>query len=450
MNEHRPGFHRQGRPLRGAAVVTAAFVAISVSVGGCSGVAPQRPTAAARVSLARPTQAELTAVEQAQASARALAAAPGMPTCTPPPLPTATYPPGASYGIPFLAAVTDGQILTGYDEWTANHRDFKVKKKTYLLYPWQSKIYDITGWVTGLLELPSLDAVVQPNQMVFCDQGGEACESASPPAGECIRVILRGAPVPGQAPQPATTNVPAPGKPCYQQTSLCIPYVITLTPVGTTELGVTGVGAGGTLSLTVKTSATTTLSFSTPTVSSTCTDAPTSLALSSTRPAGLPAGAPVTPDAGNPDFRGLRVAPAPLTGPLGSATTTLASNDFSVPAFSPASCPFLAAVFDSPLAGWNALPSTDPSSKNNNYFDKSPLPADAGTPGWVQFSATTTISDIGLPTGPPGGRAAYVSPRTVDGAEPVCARSGAGDPLSAHSAPPPGGENPASAGPSTP
>jgi hypothetical protein len=326
-----------------------------------------------------------------------------MPACTPPPLPAATYPPGASYGIPFLAAITGGQILTGYDEWTADHHLWKVRHRTYRLYPWQAKISGITGWVAGLLQLPSLSATVPASGVVFCDGGGQACESASPPAGECIRVVLRGAPVPGQAPAPPTTNIPAPGKQCYQQTTLCIPYVVTLTPTGETSLTVTGVGAGGSLQLGVTTSASTTLSITLPNTAESCQDAPATIALSSQHPYWLPAGAPVRPDAGNPDFRRPRVKPAPLTGPLGTATTTLASNDFSVPAFSTTSCPLLAAVFDSPLAGWNALPSQDPATKTNNYFDKSPLPADAGTPGWVQFSATTTISDLGLPVGPPSG-----------------------------------------------
>jgi hypothetical protein len=352
---------------------------------------------------------ELAVVREAEASAHLLAGAPGMPACTPPPLPAATYPPGASYGIPFLAAITAGQIVTGYDEWTANHHVWKVGSKTYHLYPWQAKIYGITGWVTGLLQLPSLSATIPASGVVFCDQGGQACESASPPTGECIYVVLHGAPVPGQAPQPPTTSVPAPGKPCYQKTKLCIPFVITLTPVGTTQLTVTGVGTGGSLSLRVATAASTSLSLTTPNGSETCQDEPADIALASQEPAGLPAGAPSPPVGDNPDFRSLRVVPAPLTGPLGTATATLGSDDFSVPAFSPTTCPFLASIFDAPLAGWNALPSQDPASKTNNYFDKSPFPADAGTPGWVQFSATTTISDLGLPVGPPAGLSAVPS-----------------------------------------
>ena len=57
--------------------------------------------------------------------------APGMPACA-----AAdhsgirTYPPGNGYGVPFLAAITNGQVLAGYDEWTANHLIWKVGRKT--------------------------------------------------------------------------------------------------------------------------------------------------------------------------------------------------------------------------------------------------------------------------------------------------------------------------------
>ena len=57
--------------------------------------------------------------------------APGMPACAPPPIPTATYPPGRPYGVPFLAAITDGQVLAGYDQWTANHLAWTVGKRKF-------------------------------------------------------------------------------------------------------------------------------------------------------------------------------------------------------------------------------------------------------------------------------------------------------------------------------
>jgi hypothetical protein len=393
--------------MKRAAVLAAAGLALTAAVVAGLPAATHAPatpvagrsTAAKSATLA----ADLAVVQRAEASARALASAPGMPACAPPALPSPTFPPAAGYGIPFLAAITGGQILTGYDEYSANHHTWVVGSKTYHLYPWQAKIYDITGWVSGLLELPSLGATITPSDIVFCDTGGVACESASPPAGECIRISLHAAPVPGSAPSPPTTNVPAPGKACYQQTPECIPYDVVLNPVGNSQLSVTGVEANGSLDLTITTSAVTTLGITTPNISQTCSDGATALTLTSQLPSSLPTGSPVPPDAGNPDLRSLRTTPSPLSGPLGTATTTLATNDFSVPAFSTSACPLLAAVFDAPLGGWNALPSKDSANQNNNYFDKSPLPADAGLPGWVQFSATTTISDLGLPAGPPAG-----------------------------------------------
>ncbi len=77
-------------------------------------------------------------------------------------MPAATYPPGAAYGVPFLAAITNGQVLAGYDEWTANNLVWTADNKTFDLYPWQSKIYDITGWVTGLAPAPEPDGRDRP------------------------------------------------------------------------------------------------------------------------------------------------------------------------------------------------------------------------------------------------------------------------------------------------
>jgi hypothetical protein len=79
----------------------------------------------------------------------------------------------------------------------------------------------------------------------------------------------------------------------------------------------------------------------------------------------------------------------------------LASNDFSVPAFQlQPPCNF-AQTLDAPLGGWNALNPKLPPTENNNYYDKTPLPVDAGMPGWGQFTATTTVVTLGLPIGPP-------------------------------------------------
>jgi hypothetical protein len=388
-------------------IVVGLGVLLGCTLSGAAGRGAESPRAYGHPGTPRITRAQLAAdraqVAKAAAAAKALAASPGMPTCKPPPLPAATYPPGHSYGVPFLAAITNGQILAGYDEWTANHPIWKVGSTTYHLYPWQAKVFDISGWVTGLLQLPSLSATIPASDVVFCDQGGSACVSANPPAGECIHVDLSSAPLPGGPPPPTITNDPPPGHQCYQAPNFCIPYVIHITPVGNSQLTVASVESDGAIDLQVSTAASTTLSISLPGASETCSDSPSVITLSTIAPATLPQGAPIKPVPGAPDLRGLQVPPAPLTGPLATASSTVGGNDFSVPAFSQTKCPLLATVFNGPLAGWNTKSPADPASENNNYYDKNPLPADAGTPGWVQFSATTTVSNLDLPVGPPSG-----------------------------------------------
>ena len=113
-----------------------------------------------------------------------MTSAPGMPTCTPPPIPAATYPPTGGYGIPFLAAITNGQVLAGYDEWTANNLVFKAMGKTYDLYPWQSE--DLRHQRLGHwpAQLPSLTAEIPGQDIVFCDSHGAApaCRRIGRPA----------------------------------------------------------------------------------------------------------------------------------------------------------------------------------------------------------------------------------------------------------------------------
>jgi hypothetical protein len=386
-----------------AIIASAVFLVGALVLLDGSGAATNASGAGQRVILNPKDHITLSAydqlVKQADSSAKALAATPGMPACAPPALPSATYPPHGAYGIPFLAALTNGRILTGYDEWAANHHVWKVGKKTYDLYPWESKVYDITGWVTGLLQLPSLTAVIPPRDLVFCDTGGTACESASPPNGECIRILLATAPTSGSAPSPPITNDPPTGRECFGAID-CLPYTVSLAPIGDSVLTVAGVASDGALELTVRTSAITTVGIHLPTVSESCPNDVTTMTLSSQQRTLSPDG-PIAPNPGNPDDRGMQTSLTPVVGPLGSATTSLGSNDFTVPAFSTVNCPIVASVFDGPLGGWNTLSSSAPATENNNYFDKTPLPAIAGLLGWVQFSATTTISDIGLPVGPP-------------------------------------------------
>ena len=410
------------------AVVVAMVVVVPVSAGvpgfaaagAGSGVprADPPPSSLTRAQRATVT-ADLTDLARSDAQGQRSAAlsaatdAPGMPTCTPPPVPAATYPPGNSYGVPFLAAITNGQVLAGYDEWTANHLVWKVKGTTYDLYPWQSKIYDITGWVSGLLQLPSLTADIAPQDVVFCDQGGSNCLSADWPAGQCIHILSQYGPSPASpTPPPAIGNGHPEGTSCYgysTPTFGCFPFVVSLTPSGDTHLSVTGVEPDGALDIQVTTSAVTTASEIPPppsTTSSTCQDDPTTVTLSTVATLGLPPTAPGPPNPPNTDDRTLQTQPQPLTGPLDSGTSTVAGNDFEIPAFvpSPSGSPCsvtLATLLNTYAGGWNGV--FKDQDEGLYYVDGGTDPIVAAQ-GWAQFSATTTVVSFGgptLPVGPP-------------------------------------------------
>jgi hypothetical protein len=335
---------------------------------------------------------------------------PGMPACSPPPLPAATQPPGASYGVPFLAAITGGEVLAGYDEWTANHNIFKVGAKTYHLYPWQSKIFNITGWVTGLLQLPSLNAEVPPQGVVFCDEGGKGCmKDNPPPAGECIDISSQFAPSPGsKTPPPPITNYPPPGLACWQPAAACLPIGITLSPYGDTSLTVTGVEPDGALDLQVTTAAVTTATEFPPPPSKgayACSNAVTTITLSTKAPTALPVTAPGPPTPPNRDDRSVQTAPEPLTGPLATASSTLVGNDFKLPAFIPTKrtgdCFNAGAVpilLNTYAGGWGP---TFADQDEGRYYLLGGRNPDVAEPGWAQFTATTTVVTLGLPIGPP-------------------------------------------------
>jgi hypothetical protein len=419
------------RRLRWAALFATIGILVVVAIPIAGGVAssppgPARPDGVASRSRQSPSSShssEASRLAAAEAVLRRASAttearltafvqSPGMPTCAPPPVPAATYPPGAAYGVPFLAAVTKGQVLAGYDEWTANHLVYKAGKQTFHLYPWQSKIYDITGWVTGLLRLPSLTAQVAPQDVVFCDnQGRSSCLSGTWPAGQCIQIEAKYGPSPASTtPPPALGSYHPEGKSCSNYstpTFECFPYVVSLKPYGTTSLTVTGVAGDGALELSVSTRAITTVKEVPPppsTVRFTCQAAPVSVTLS-TQATPLPATTPPAPTAPNTDHRSLQTPPQPQTGALADATSTVASNDFAIPAFIPNAsgtpCSlFLADSLNTYAGGWDSIFADQ--GEGLYYLNGGTSPT-AAEPGWAQFTATTTIVTLGLPTGPPPG-----------------------------------------------
>lgn len=180
---------------------------------------------------------------------------------------------------------------------------------------------------------------------------------------------------------------------------------MSLEPYGTTSLSVTDVEPDGALDAKVTTSAVTTVSeFPSPSTSFTCQTAPATVTLS-TQATGLPATAPPAPTPPNTDYRSLQTPPLPLTGPLDSSVSTVASNDFAIPAFfpSPSGSPcseFLADSLNTYSGGWNAVYKDQ--GEGLYYIDGGTNPI-AAEPGWAQFTATTTVVTLGLPTGPPPG-----------------------------------------------
>jgi hypothetical protein len=305
--------------------------------------------------------------------------------------------------VPFLAAITGGQLLTAYSEWVADHHVYKTGGKTYDLYPWDVKIFDITGWVTGLLQLPSLSAQIPPQDVVFCDQGGNSCLAPNDPAGECIHINQL---FPGPGTQGSEiTNLHPPDVQCSgygggekSYPYPCVPYVITLTPTSSTVLTVAGVQSNGALDLSVKTSTYATVSIVGSTTQTCQQASPTTVILSTQSPTSLPAGAPIVPTAGNPDYRSLQTTLAPLTGPIASASSTAGTNSFAIPAWGvppTASCPDpgLQESLNDPAGGYN--------TKNVGLYQDQTTPA--GHPGWSQFSVTTTVVTLGFPVGPPPG-----------------------------------------------
>ena len=199
--------NRRARARRWAGLSATAIVIVGIlALGSCATPGTGGPRAGAPVqgrSIAHPASklqtksapvsksdlaAELLATHSTEQAIHSLENAPGAPACAHPPVPNPTYPPGHSYGVPFLAAITGGQILTAYSEWVADHHVYKVGGKTYDLYPWDVQVFDITGWVTGLIQLPSLSAQIPPQDVVFCDQAGPACLGKNYAAGECIHI----------------------------------------------------------------------------------------------------------------------------------------------------------------------------------------------------------------------------------------------------------------------
>jgi hypothetical protein len=220
--------------------------------------------------------------------------------------------------------------------------------------------------VTGLITLPTLQ--VSDTQMVFCS----TAPNGQPPPVHFVEF-------------PKTPNELQNWDPSG---SGYFNMTFQLAQKGPANLNVTGVEPDGALALAGFASATTTVVVGPPQPPQTClSSGPTMLSNLATSLAPMaPGGNAVNP-------------PSPLTGPLAHATATLGSDNFSVPEFVPSSCIWANAVLNQALAGdtqgKNNWPCPSPTSTN--------CPSIAGRPGWLQFSAQTTVTHLGLPIGPPAG-----------------------------------------------
>jgi hypothetical protein len=330
----------------------------------------------------------------------------GGPTCAAPPLPPPTAPPGQPYGVPFVAAVDNVTILSGYNEFTAAARQYRSYS------PWTTTLYGVTGWVTGWLDVPQLTVDTSASQITFCSYTvTPPSSSGTPPfTTEALYTLksFQGSKTPVVV---TTTNDPSKVVP---PNGVALYASVTLTPVGTPQLKVTGVRPDGSLDLGGVIEATPTIALAPPLPPEVCRAmAPTAADLSTATAGPLP---PSGPPAGDRDAA-PQFTPAPVTGPLTQATATQTAYDFQVPAFyDNSSDDGICYTFNGGLAGFTAEPKGNP---NYPYLSRYPFPpanpAIASDAGWTQIETVIQITRIGLPTGTPttvpaGCRPSYNAP----------------------------------------
>lgn len=325
---------------------------------------------------------------------RASAASAGTPApCPPPPLPAGTTPP-SPYGIPFVAQVT-ATVMTGYDEYVAAHG---VPPNHGSATPWRAALSNISGWASGLLQVPSLTATIAPTSLTFCSPG------LKPSQGGVVLSLLQEQ----LTTQPYIVPVSNQDANCSASVESFQDDRVTLTPAGPTTLSVVGREPDGSLDLAGSTSALTRIDFydeacgtsPPPTPTQTCVQfAPTTFNLASRLPAVPPTAPPgvqytVT-------GTGLQGPLPPPTGqpPPNAASALLADYTFSVPAFIdtqdgvPNGC-FLAAEFNGPLSGFN----DDGPGETTRYpptFPPGTQPQVAAQPGWAEVSSVNKIWALG-------------------------------------------------------
>jgi hypothetical protein len=310
------------------------------------------------------------------------------PTCPAPPLPPPTAPPGQPYGVPFVAAIDNVTVLSGFNEYTAISPLFRSYS------PWTSTLYGFTGWVTGWLDVPSLAVSTSASQITFCQV------TATPPTGPTKPFLtegfytLKSFATNGQV--VTTTNDPSKATEPFTAT---LYSSITLAPVGTPQLRVIGVRPDGSLDLGGVIAAAPTITMVPPLPPQVCQAPATEADLSTATSGPLPAsGPPRRLRDATPQF-----TPEPLTGPLVEATATQTADDFQVPAFSYQNgLDPVCFTFNAALAGFDALKKSNPSYPYLSRYPAYPSnPPVASQPGWSQMDTTIQIYELGMPTGSP-------------------------------------------------
>lgn len=411
-----PPTARRAGPRRAAgrrAPLVAAVAAIVV-LAGCGSAtptattrhrAPTDPAAALRRALAAVPPASRPAVEAALRTFTASLPPSETPSCpdtlvTPAP----TYPDGThGLGVPFVAALSGGELLSGY------HLGWLTK--SHPSYPWGLTLTGVSGWVTGLLQVPSLAATVDPvHGIEFCDDTGLVPANLPAPA---VQPRLRFDLVNDAKQHDDTQNYNdfCQGGTCPNSGFTPYYFTIAADPQVPPALSVAGVEPSGAIDLAGSTSVETSVAIWTVGSSGyqhtqTCVQtAPTTVSVGTVTPA-EPAGAP--PGA-TPQFTGGALQGGfPHAGNPRPATATLVGNGFQVPAFNPA-----AITGGLPCGAWPALDGGlsgfDVNGVSNYATTCTPTPQGlscaqiASPPGYSQFTIKATIATLDLPFGVPSG-----------------------------------------------
>ena len=327
-------------------------------------------------------------------------AAPGStPSCAdalvPPP---AQFPDGHhGLGVPFVASLTAGEILSGFHlNWVPP----STPKAPHPASPWALRLTGISGWITGLLEVPSLAAVVDPATGVqFCDDTGLV-----PPALPRLQFDL----VNDNKVRDNTQNF----DPTYKAGAYA-PDFFSLRATGAPALQVSAVDADGALELSGTTPVRTTVSvwFNNGTQSKpkfvlaqTCQQFPGRTSINvGTAPQPAPAGAPPGST--------LQFTPAPLTGGLprvgnsAPASATLVGDDFPIGAFNVArrtGC-FFGLALNGALSGYGITGLSQDQCSPLGVPGTASCPYVASPPGWSQVTIKASITYLGVPYGVPTG-----------------------------------------------